>query len=191
MHRTFFFGYGSLMYPSGINGRGMRYKYDWKDLAPATLFGYKRDMSARLYTHNYYGLVPSKNNRANGIVFEIHTEHDLKELLVNEFAAEVWGHTGRELLYNVENISAKIEPQFEGKVLVLVSIEDRSGYGKVAESYVRHVYNGIQPWGEKFVEEFLKTGGLKPKKEKEIVPSYYIMRRFKDLYLRIRNRGWR
>ena len=39
---TYFIGYGSLMYPDGINGRGMKHHYEWKDLIPVEVTGFKR-----------------------------------------------------------------------------------------------------------------------------------------------------
>lgn len=167
--KTFFFGYGSLMYPGGINGRGMKYIYDWSDLFWSELLGYKRGMFAHLI-NNYYGIMKSNGSVINGIVFEIHSDHDLERLLINEGAHKSSPYVRKEFVYEVKEVSNLIVPNFDGKVLTLVNTTDKSYAGRATKSYVKHVYDGIQPWGQGFMDKFLETGGLKPEKESGFVP---------------------
>ena len=49
-----FFGYGSLMYYFGINGRGLNHKYrSNEELTPATIKGIKRSMSAEVIVASF------------------------------------------------------------------------------------------------------------------------------------------
>ena len=151
------FGYGSLMYPSGINGRGMSYIYMWKDLSTVLLSGYKRGMSA-YYMYNYYGIMESKKDRINGIIFKIHSDIDFENLMISEKSNKTHGS-----VYETVDVTNEILPiQHDKRIITLVNIKDKSDYGKVANRYLKHVYNGIQPWGSNFVNTFLKTGGIKP-----------------------------
>ena len=92
---TYFFGYGSLLIPMGINGRGMAYYYKMKDLAPAALTGYKRSMCAFFQGRNFYGLMEDDEevktpSTCNGIVFKIHDWYDYRALLGNEGATSAY-----------------------------------------------------------------------------------------------------
>ena len=72
LQNFFVFGYGSLMYPSGVNGRGMDYYYDWDSLKLARLKGYKRGMYAGHSIVSYYGILPceDKEHTINGILMK-------------------------------------------------------------------------------------------------------------------------
>lgn len=75
--RVFIFGYGSLMYPDGINGRGMRCIYEYKDISQAQLNGYERGMYATWGNRLFYGIIKKENAYLNGTVFEVYDLYDL------------------------------------------------------------------------------------------------------------------
>lgn len=184
----YIFGYGSLMYPSGINGRGMDYNYKWKDLCEAVLSDYKRGMFAH-YVNNYYGIMKSKGDLVNGVVFEVHTDDDFGRLLINEGASEIYRNTKTGLMYEVVDVSDKMTPSFYKKVFAFVNTKDKSGCGKVTKSYVRSVYKNIQPWGYNFVDVFLRTGGMKPSSPLSgILPLYGMVRWAKHAFLTLGGR---
>lgn len=155
----YIFGYGSLMYPSGINGRGMDYIYSWKDLTIATLLGHKRGMFAycEYNERTYYGIMKSKNDTVNGVVFKIHSDTDFENLMLDEQS----GKTYEKPVYEIVKVTGSIFPNIFTDVITLVNIKDKSGYGKISEGYAKHVYEGIQPLGASFRADFLKTGGQK------------------------------
>lgn len=66
------FGYGSLMFPEGINGRGLFKHYEDKDLRLAVLPDYKRSLCAR-GQKPYFGIEhsPGSGNSVRGVTFEI------------------------------------------------------------------------------------------------------------------------
>lgn len=164
---TYFFGYGSLMYPSGINPKGMKYKYDWQDLHPAILFDHIRGLYA-CCINNYYSIVPLDDKFVNGVTFEIHSAEDFEKLLADE---------GAGLMYEVAEVTDKIHQCFDGKVFTLVNRKDKIVYGKgPLKSYIRNVYKGIQILGPNFVSMFLETGGIKPSPRSGILPIYSLMR---------------
>jgi len=194
MELTYFFGYGSLMFPAGINGRGMKYKYGWYDLVPATLSGYRRGMFTH-YFKNYYGILPSPGDTVSGILFRIHSEEDLETLLRNEFASETQRADG--LMYEpvdvYDSVGEHRTPNGEKtcRIIALVSPEDRSSLGKTSDSYIGYVYRGISLWGPDFVNSFLSTGGIKPTHVLSgILPLYTGIKCVKKISFRIRD-FWR
>lgn len=80
----YIFGYGSLMFPAGVNGRGMNYQYTKNDLNLATLSGWRRGWYARWNKDLYYGILSDKTASVNGVVFKIHSMDDLKALNLSE-----------------------------------------------------------------------------------------------------------
>ena len=162
MKRLFFFGYGSLMYPHGINGRGMNYQYVWEDIHKAKLDGFSRGMIAQYLDWLFYGIKKDKNSSINGTLMEIHSRHDLEALLRNEGALGYANPT-----YKVEDITNSITCQSldldNSKVLTLIN--NKIGEGSHYPNYTEHVYHGIQKHGEEFIEEFLQTGGISTNSE--------------------------
>ena len=61
-----FFGYGSLLFHHGINGRGMRHIYQPDDLSEVVVKGFKRGMYALVMNRAYYGICKKKNAVING-----------------------------------------------------------------------------------------------------------------------------
>ena len=73
---TYFVGYGSLMYPDGINGRGMRRFYQWDDLIPIVLQGFKRSFCALFKKLAFYGIYRQPNSELNAVAFKIQSIYD-------------------------------------------------------------------------------------------------------------------
>lgn len=170
---TYFFGYGSLMYPSGLDGRGIRHRYTWEDLVVARLADYERGMSAFFSGRNFYGLLPKKGSHLNGVVFRIPDWYSYRSLLGVEGATSSYG---KHRTYIPVDVTGKITAWGSWKVpkgfrvMTLVCPSDKTGLGKVTPWYAYGVWAGIQHWGEEFVAEFLKTGGLKeaPKAKRRV-----------------------
>jgi cation transport regulator ChaC len=160
----YIFGYGSLMYPSGINGRGMDYNYTWKDLSVSRLSDYKRGIFAHYINNTYYGIMESKGDMVNGVLFKIHSNIDFERLMIDEKSSETYQNTKKEPVYKIVDVTNKITfpKKCSAKIFTLVNTKDKSCYGKITKSYLRHVHGGIQPWGPDFVNNFLKTGGILP-----------------------------
>lgn len=167
---TYFFGYGSLMYPSGLDGRGIRRLYTWKDLAVAQLADHERGMSAFFSNRNFYGILPRKGSHLNGIIFRMPDWYSYRSLLGVEGATSSYGKYRTYIPVDVtDKISGwKVPKGF--RVMTLVCESDKTGFGAVTPWYVHEVWTGIQHWGKEFVAEFLKTGGLKeaPKAKRRV-----------------------
>lgn len=165
LENFFIFGYGSLMYPCGINGRGMYSTYDWPDLKTAVLSGFKRGMFASFQEVGFYGILPSKNHYMNGVVFKINTGHDLRSFLISEGAAsgqEKWIGKLTYLLTNVTEHISDVNLPDKARVYTLVCDADNGTMFPPRYGYQRAVYNGIEKWGENFKRVFLSTGGVRP-----------------------------
>jgi len=161
---TYFIGYGSLMYPDGINGRGMKYFYDWQDLIPVVLKGFKRSFCALFKELAYYGVYRSDGDEFNAVAFEIDIVHDYAMLLLDEGAHPVY----QKPMYNVLNVRDSVEgfdfPE-DARVMILETRDVDEKNGMIPEYYIRSTWEGIQHWGEAFTKKFLETGGLKYNKK--------------------------
>lgn len=167
--KSLFFGYGSLMYPEGINGRGMRHTYrSYKELIPITIKGLRRSMSARatyqskysgeIFNWRYYSVAPEKHSKVFGMLFEIKTMFDLTMLLLDEGAHVVYKHNP---LYYLYDISAEVPSKIRNgrRVFTLIAKEIEDDPNEYAPGYVEKVYYGI---AKKYRKSFLETGGISP-----------------------------
>lgn len=160
---VFFFGYGSLLWPPGINGRGMQTRYEVKDLIPARLHGYKRNFGAYFQGRNFYGLLPDPKSTVNGIIFPISNKKDYRALLNDEGALKAYG---KYQVYWATRVSDKMEylAPFElpvgWRVMTLICNEDKSGRGHISPWYVERCSKFASMWGEDFLREFYATGGM-------------------------------
>lgn len=169
---AYVFGYGSLMYPSGINGRGMRHKYIWKDLSSAEIRGYKRGLFAAYAYQTFYGLMADSVKTTNGVLLPIFSKRDLNALWINE------GAGGQCSMYQVKEVRANISHMarfisINVPVYTLTSIKNRNDEGITPPWYVANVWKGIEPWGEDFRSRFVNTGGVKPGYATKIVSPIY------------------
>ncbi|KKK89442.1 hypothetical protein LCGC14_2733040 [marine sediment metagenome] len=165
---AYVFGYGSLMYPSGINGRGMRHKYVWKDLSPAIIVGYKRGLFAAYAYNTFYGLMRDPARTTNGVLLPIFSKRDLNALWRNE------GATKSCSMYRVKEVSASVSYTAHNiPVFALTNVEDRSIEGVTPPQYIANVWRGIEPWGEEFRRQFVNTGGIESNHASKMVSSLY------------------
>lgn len=159
----YLFGYGSLMYPSGINGRGMKHVYTWEDLQSATLHHFERGMFAEYGGLLYYGLMRKHISSVNGVILPIFTQEDLEALLKDEGAHNMYAGTKRGKMYEVINTSDyTCSTRNSATVLTLINEKVPEGKYITPQWYLAHVWKGIQPWGKSFSRKFLKAGGIKP-----------------------------
>jgi len=163
--RTFFFGYGSLMYPSGINGRGMRKDYKKTDLQTAQLKGFARGLFARSFNMClYYGIKEDPTSVINGVIFEVQDNYDYTRLMISEGAHVSFGEYSVYKLADVTDRISAVNLPPDSKVFVVVPVTVTE-VGFLPVEYVYRVWEGIQFWGKAFVKEFLATGGRKYDKQ--------------------------
>lgn len=160
--KCMFFGYGSLMYPRGINGRGMRYQYTDLDIFPAVLKGFRRSMSAEWvnprFVHRYYSAAKVADAQILGVLFNVESKRDLIALLDDEYASPVI--VGDKPMYNLYDISDRFDVKYTGKVpkLILLCDEKEDDPSLYAPGYVKSVYRNIP---DRWKEDFVLTGGIK------------------------------
>jgi hypothetical protein len=161
---TYFFGYGSLLWPPGINGRNMNYIYNESDLIPARLTGFERNMGAFFCGRNFYGLFPRESATCNGVIFHIKDWYDYRALLNNEGATSAYRNNR---VYWPEDVTSKItyynqDQKIDSKyrIMALVCRFDGTGKGTVSPWYVERCYKYASKWGQEFIDEFLATGGM-------------------------------
>jgi hypothetical protein len=155
-----FFGYGSLMFYQGINGRGLRHIYRSNDeLIPITVKGLKRSMSAEIPVtpitrSRFYSVAINQNEKVFGMLFKVHSKHDLVALLLNEGAEPVF-LGGCYTVYDISDLTHKYAGNLPVLTLMCPELpDDKSLYHP---GYIDYVFKGIP---KKYKEEFLKTGGL-------------------------------
>ena len=163
---TYIFGYGSLIYPQGVNGRGMMYDYGWKDLIPTKIVDHERGMIATCYGTKYYGIRVKKGAVCNGVIIEIHSNDDLHALSRSEHIGEV---------YDLGDVTTSLDPVTRASlpknaIVFSCVIRDRSLVDKSPNvSYVERVILGAEHWGPAFVAEFKATTIDWPEYEKLII----------------------
>lgn len=155
-------GYGSLMYPSGINGRGMQYIYADDDLCICTVNGWERGMTAKLGKYRYYGIYPNDDSMINGVLFQIHSLYDIHMLNKSEGTQ---GATGEPLKYepgtyklteiDIDTIECDQLP--DNAIVLGYVIYDIPIGGVDAPNYCDYVDKGIEMWGQEFVDVFNAT----------------------------------
>lgn len=167
----YMFGYGSLMYPSGVNGRGLDHRYIWRDLSTATLLGYKRGMFAEYAGLRYYGVMKTDKATVEGVLIPIFSDLDLESLLINEGSHNMYKHSPAGKMYEVVDVTKTI-CRFSHlipattPIYTLVSVVDKSKRGHITPWYVANVWAGVSksPWGKVFVESLRRTDLIKPSK---------------------------
>jgi len=160
-NRTFFFGYGSLMYPGGINRRGMKKVYGPTDLFQANLKGFSRSLCARSWNGLlYYGVKEDVSSVINGVAFEVLDDYDHTKLLISEGAHPSFGTA---CVYKTIEVTDKIscsDIPADARIFIVVPISP-TDIGYIPMYYVKEVWEGIKFWGKDFEKEFLRTGGRK------------------------------
>jgi hypothetical protein len=163
-HPNYFFGYGSLMYPSGINGRGMQHNYTKEEIIPVVLKGYERSFCAGYEDLTFYGIYPKTDAWVNGVIFPIYSTSDYHALLTDEGVYQLLP------LYTLKDVAPDIRFVYGqgdtgawkkiGMTIALIGNIVDTDTGYMPEYYVRHVWDGIQYHGTQFCNEFLRSGGV-------------------------------
>jgi len=159
------FGYGSLMYPSGINGRGMSKVYHNKDIRFTKLSGYRRDLSVNYNGVFYYGMEQDAYSEVVGAVFEIST-NDLITLMHDERA---YPAKTDNPIYALVDVTKKICDPPSMSVFSLVNDPNTfnmSNKAKIQSSfntynYVYKVWKNIKHLDGTLLNSILETGIIK------------------------------
>lgn len=157
---TYVFGYGSLLLPQGINGRGMRKRYDWVDLEPRRLNGYARSMCAYFGGRNFYGVLKDAAAHCNGVIFKIEDWYDYRAFLISEGAIAGYEKTRTYWPIDVTKQIASPDIPENHRIITLLCRQDKSNWGRVERGYIRLCHEGAKYWGKNFESEFLATGGI-------------------------------
>ena len=157
---TYFFGYGSLLVPRGIHGRGMAERYGMKDIFPCSLAEHERSMCAYFGGRNFYGLLENKTAHCNGTVFKIRDWYDYRALLMNEGATAKFRKFRTYWPTDVTSLISGWDVPKGHRVITLVCKHDRSNWGRTQRSYIKFCIRSAEVWGEEFTTEFLNTGGV-------------------------------
>lgn len=144
MEKTYVFGYGSLIWDRGVNGRGMKYLYKDSDLKEAKLKGYKRDWEALGLGSRWLGISKDKENSVIGCLLEIHSEDDLKAFKESE--------NGDKTYYFVD-VTKDIVPRVDGRVLTCVT-KNPSKELKVPDYYIYGIKEGLKRRSKEFNDSF-------------------------------------
>jgi hypothetical protein len=146
------------MYHTGINGKGLRYKYNQCDLIPAILYNYERGLFAKCSGLLYYGIIPSEDAMVNGILVPIYSKEDYELLMLSEGA----NRTG---MYEAIDVTKCIlSRRYTGSVPIYALINNirEKPIGRITSWYIAHVWCGIQQYGDKFVAMAKYTGIIEP-----------------------------
>jgi hypothetical protein len=141
------FGYGSLLYPDGINGRGMHYNYTENDLHEVVLKGYKREWNA-LSGIRFLGVVESPFSWCNGVIFQIHSDEGLENFKRSEHIGEV---------YDLVDVTDKVEPRPENAIIKTCVTINPTSDGRIADYYIDIINIALKYRGLKFKKDFIKT----------------------------------
>lgn len=157
---THFFGYGSLLAPHGIHGRGMAEHYEVEDLHPCSLAEHARSMCAFFGGRNFYGLLEDKKAHCNGIVFKIRDWYDYRALLISEGATAKFRKSRTYWPIDVTKLISGWDVPKGHRVVTLLCKHDRSNWGRAQRSYIQLCDRAAEKIGVDFRNEFLKTGGI-------------------------------
>jgi hypothetical protein len=146
---VYIFGYGSLIFAEGINGRGLKKIYRESDLRVTRLKGYRREWNALdADGWTYLGLVEDSASSVNGVLFPLETDMaDIRNFDTSEAV-----HT----LYELVDVADLVE-NFPGSIVLTDVIKHPSYGGKINPEYRALVDRGLQIRGNEFREEFLRT----------------------------------
>jgi len=146
---VYIFGYGSLIYADGINGRGLTKTYSEQDLIVTRLRGYRREWNALdADAWTYLGLVEDPESMVNGVLFPLET--DLTD--IRNFDTSEAVHT----LYELVDVADLVE-DFPGS-LVLTDVIKRPRYGgRIDPDYQATISAGLAIRGPVFKDEFQRT----------------------------------
>lgn len=165
--RTWIFGYGSLIFPWGINGRGMVREYAESDLHLARLSGYRRAWNAYYRSELYLGISPKPDSTVNGVIFTIDAE-DMPAFLKSE------GFGTKDSNYNLEDVTDLIDAPvglYGDKVFTCVT-KNPDVKGMISTRYQNIVEEGLQHRGSEFRDEFFRTTDWSNMKGRKIIDAW-------------------
>jgi|GEM_PF-1460004 len=153
----FIFGYGSLIFSPGINGRGMRKTYKEEDLHTAKLYGYSRKWNAVWNNVLFLGCSQAVGGLMNGVVFEI-DESDLPIFLHSEGI----GRQDCDDVYKLVDVTDAVvcDRGFKiprGDRVLVCMTANPSTDGDIHSYYIDYVKTGLAARGEKFAKLFHET----------------------------------
>jgi cation transport regulator ChaC len=146
---VYIFGYGSLIYAEGINGRGLVKTYTEQDLIVTRLKGYRREWNALdADGWTYLGLAEDPESTVNGILFPLETDRkDIRNFDTSEAI-----HT----LYDLVDVTDLVEADPDALVLTDVTKHPQYG-GKIDPDYWAMLNTGFKIRGAAFQAEFQRT----------------------------------
>jgi len=149
----YMFGYGSLIFSPGINGRGMDHTYTENDLTVTSLKGYQRCWNTEWDDILYLGLIKSDCHFVNGVIFPVDPE-DAQPLLDSE------GIYDSPPMYTLEDVTELIDKpsiiKSEDRIFTCVT-ENPTAKGKIKPYYINIIRSGLITRGKKFKHEFIET----------------------------------
>lgn len=187
-------GYGSLLYSQGWAGRGMRHQPKPKDLIECQVKGYERGQYGLVYSYgrasnlkvgiNFYGVVPNKKARMNGVLVRIKTLDDWLALMSTEMLAGIttnYNYRGVDITKAVRGVKLKDNQVVH---MVVNDPENKNDYHSfnAAPGYYTRVAKGVnEERSNKFKRIFYATGGLTVQQSHAIYAEEYSARR-RDRY---------
>jgi len=167
-YEVYVFGYGSLLYADGWNDRGMLHPPQKKDLIECTLNNFERGPWGLYNNINFYGIIPTKSKKVNGVVTKIWTLNDWANLMNTEVVAGLHYYANYRVVDVTDNITGWKKKPKGIKIHCVVNrpinrtlLHNSKPYPK----YYNNVWEGIQKERtSKFNKEFLKLGGFKGNK---------------------------
>ena len=168
-HDVYVFGYGSLLCKAGWHNRGIYYTPQKHDFIECVLDGYERGPWGMFGEINFYGVVKNKRKRVNGVIVKIHDIFDWIALMRSEYVAGL----SEKVNYRVVDVTRSIKntPELPDNVVIHCVCNRPINRNLVldtrpARSYYDNVWKLVcKGRSERFVTQFLKTGGFKSNKE--------------------------
>ena len=152
----YIFGYGSLIHPPGINGRGMWRQYEEKDLIECRLSAHQRCWNAHHKGELYLGLtrVPAiRETPINGVLFPI-DKIDVEAFMSSEGSSS----KSSDPVYELVDVTEHIHNFPPGTERVLTCVTRKpSSEGAVSMRYQHHIRRSLEHRGPEFAREFMET----------------------------------
>ncbi len=160
-HKVYVFGYGSLLYPEGWSGR--RLENEPRDLEVTNLNNFERGPFGLYGLTNFYGVIRTKGKYLNGVIAQIKTPNDYYRLMLSEFVVGLYPAAN----YRVVDVTDEIEMNLPKRAVVHTVANRPANRAKILVSipsprYYYEVMHFTKAFHtDKFVGDFLETGGFK------------------------------
>jgi hypothetical protein len=162
------FGYGSLLIPEGINGRGMQHVYSEEDIFEVVLKGFHREWNAVTWNSRFLGLSSDPNTVVNGVVFRIHSEEDYLAFLQSECSSL----SNPNPVYTLLDVTHNIFPSSDYRAyfafthslspedIIYTCVTNKpSTEGSISQTYKDLIMRALVQRGHDFANEFLNNTG--------------------------------